>query len=423
MSKLSRRELIKKSAAAGAAAALSGTGRLFAGGSDRIRVGVIGCGGRGTFDASNCVKAAEGVEIAAMGDLFEDRLQASLEILKADFGDKVTVSDETSFVGFDAYKGVLACDVDLVILTEPPHFRPAHLKAAVEAGKHIFTEKPTAVDPVGVRSVLETVELAQQKNLTIVAGTQMRRIAHIVELMKRIHNGEIGEILAGQVVRIENGMMDWGKRPQPQWSDMELQIRRWLFYNWLSGDLIVEQQIHNLDLINWALGAHPIQCMGMGGRQVRTACEYGNVYDHFAVEYEYPNGVRIGYVGAQIDGCTSRNDQHLVGTQGSAYFDFGNAVIEGANPFKYDQAVPDPCITQHADHIRAIREGERLNEGKRVSESSLTAIMGRMSAYTGRALKWDWVMNASKLDLRPPKYELGDLPVAPVATPGKTRLI
>ncbi|MHC4624904.1 MAG: Gfo/Idh/MocA family protein [Planctomycetota bacterium] len=423
MSRLSRRELIKKAAAAGMAAVFPGSNRLFAGGSDRIRVGVIGCGGRGTFDGTNCVKAGEGVEIAAMGDLFEDRLKESLEKLRAEVGDKVTVSEETSFVGFDGYKKVLSCDVDLVILTEPPHFRPKHLRAAVEAGKHIFTEKPIAVDPPGVRSVLETAELARKKNLTIVAGTQMRRIAHIVGLMKRIRNGQIGEILAGQIVRIENGMMDWGQWPQPQWSELELQIRRWLFYNWLSGDLIVEQQVHNLDLINWALRAHPVQCMGMGGRQARTEPEYGNVYDHFAVEYEYPNEVRVGYIGAQIDGCTSRNDHHLVGTQGSAYFDFGNAIIEGRNPFKYDQPLPDPCITQHADHIRAIREGEPLNEGRRVAESTMTAIMGRMSAYTGRALKWDWVMNASKLDLRPPKYEFGSLPVAPVAVPGKTQLI
>jgi predicted dehydrogenase len=405
------------------AAALSGTGRLFAAGSDKIRVGLIGCGERGRYDATNCVNAADGVEIAAMGDLFEDRLKESLEQLKAGIGEKVTVSEETSFLGFDAYKNVLACDVDVVILTETPHFRPAHLRAAVEAGKHIFTEKPIAVDPVGVRSVIESSQMAAGKNLTIVAGTQMRRIAHIVELMKRVHSGDIGEIVGGQSVRIEGGMMDWGKQAQAGWSDMELQIRRWMFYHWLSGDLIVEQQIHNLDLMNWALRGHPVQCIGMGGRQARKGVKYGNVYDHFTVEYEYPGGVRVQYMGAQIDGCTTRNDQHLAGTSGSAYFDFGNAIIEGRNPFKYDQPIPDPCITQHADHIRAIREGEPLNEGRRVAESTMTAIMGRMSAYTGRALKWDWVMNASQLDLRPPKYEFGSLPVAPVAMPGKTQLI
>jgi predicted dehydrogenase len=407
----------------GAAVTLSGAERVFASGSDTVRVGLVGCGQRGTYDATNCLNSSDNVELVTLGDLFRDRLDSSLAYLRENVAEKIKVTKDTCFVGFDAYKKVLACDIDLVMLAEPPHFRPEHLRAAVQAGKHVFTEKPIAVDPVGVRSVIETSELARQKQLTIVAGTQMRRIAHIVELMKRIHNGDIGRILAGQCVRTEAGMMDWGKSPRPDWSDMELQVRRWLFYNWLSGDLIVEQQIHNLDVINWALQAHPVQCLGMGGRQARTAPEYGNVYDHFAVEYEYPNGVRIQYMGAQIDGCTSRNNQRLVGTKGSAYFDFGNAIIEGQNPFKYDRPVPDPCVTQHADQIKAIREATPLNEGRRVAESTLTAIMGRLSAYTGRALKWDWVMNASQLDLRPPKYEFGDLPVAPVAVPGKTKLI
>jgi predicted dehydrogenase len=219
-------------------------------------------------------------------------------------------------------------------------------------------------------------------------------------------------------------MLDWGpKQRQPEWSDMEWQIRRWLFMTWLSGDFIVEMHVHNLDVMNWALDGHPVQCIGMGGRQVRTGPEYGNCYDHFAVEYEYPNGVRIEYMGNQIDGCTNRNDQRFVGTKGRAYTDFGRVVIEGANKAEYAWDSIDPCIKQHADQIAAIREGKRLNEGKRIAESTLTAIMGRMSAYTGRALKWDWAMNASKLDLSPPKYEFGDLETRPVAVPGKTKLI
>jgi len=422
--KLSRRDFIKTSTATGMAAFLSGTGRLFAAGSDRLRVAIIGCGSRGIYDTTNCVNSSENVEIVAMGDLFKDRLDSSLEKLKKNVGDKIKVTEDTCFVGFDAYKKVLACDIDLVILTEPPHFRPQHLKAAVEAGKHVFMEKPVAVDPVGVRSVIESSQLAEKKKLTIVAGTQMRRIAHIVELMKRIHSGYIGQILAGQCVRLGSAMSDWGlKNRLPSFSDMEWQIRRWLFYTWLSGDFIAEMHIHNLDLINWAMNSHPVQCIGMGGRQARTAPEYGNVYDHFAVEYEYPNGVRIEYMGSQQERCTVRNDQRLVGTKGSAYFDFANAIIKGRNPFKYDKPVPNPCITQHADQIKAIRRGTPLNEGRRIAESTLTAIMGRMSAYTGRALKWDWVMNASKLDLSPARYEFGDLPTPPVVIPGKTQLI
>jgi predicted dehydrogenase len=181
--------------------------------------------------------------------------------------------------------------------------------------------------------------------------------------------------------------------------------------------------VHNLDLMNWAMNAHPVQCFGLGGREVRTGAEYGDVYDHFSVEYEFGNGTRIEYIGSQIDGCTFRNDLRFAGTKGSAYIDFANAIIEGQNPFKYDGPAPSPVIRQHADQIGAIRQGKPLNEGRRIAESTLTTIMGRMSAYTGRALKWDWAMKASKLDLRPEKYEFGDLPARPVAVPGKTSLI
>jgi len=425
--KFTRRDFIRTSSAVGASALLSGTGRLFAAGSDKLRVGLIGCGGRGRYDTTNCLNSAQNVELVAMGDIFKERLEDCRTTLEKKLPDKVKVTDDMCFTGWDAYKKVLACDnVDMVILTEPPYFRPEHLQAAVEAGKHVFMEKPVAVDPVGVRSVIESSKLADKKNLTIVAGTQSRRMAHLIESMKRIHNGDIGEIVAGQCVRIGGGMLKWREPTrvrQPGWSDTEWQLRRWLFLTWLSGDFIVEQHIHNLDVINWALDAHPVQCFGLGGRQVRTGPEYGNIYDHFAIEYEYPNGARIEYMGAQIDGCTQRSDERLVGTKGSAYLDSGNAIIKGQNPFTYDGPQPSPVIKQHADQIAAIRQGKHLNEGVRIAESTMTCIMGRMSAYTGRALKWDWAMNASKLDLSPPKHEFGDLPMRPVAIPGQTQLI
>jgi len=422
--KFSRRDFIKTSAVSLAALG-SGTSKIFAAGSDTIRVGLIGCGGRGTYDTSNCLMSSKGIELVAMGDLFKDRLENCRTALQKNLPDRVKVTDETCFAGWDAYKKVIACDdVDLVILTEPPHFRPEHLKAAIEEGKHVFMEKPVAVDPIGVRSVIASSELADEKKLTIVAGTQMRRISHLVEGIKSIHDGALGQILSGQCVRIGGGMLDWGPRErQADWSDMEWQFKKWLFWTWLSGDFIVEMHVHNLDIMNWVLDAHPIQCIGMGGRQVRTAPEYGNVYDHFAVEYEYPNGVRTEYMGAQIDGGSDRNDQRLVGTKGSAYMDFSRTFIDGGNPREYAWNGSDPCLRQHAEQIAAIREAKVLNEGKRIAESTLTCIMGRMSAYTGRALKWDWVINASKLDLSPSKYEFGDLPMQPVAMPGKTKLI
>jgi predicted dehydrogenase len=362
-----------------------------------------------------------------MGDLFKDRLDRCRRTLKKNVRGKVKVTDDTTFVGWDAHEKVVACDnVDMVILTEPPHFRPQHLKAAIEAGKHVFMEKPVAVDPVGVRSVIASSELADRKKLTIVAGTQSRRMAHLMAGMERIHNGAIGKIVSGQCVRIGGGMLKWSeatKNRQAHWSDMEWQLRRWLFLTWLSGDFIAEMHVHNLDVVNWAFNAHPVRCVGLGGRQVRTAPEYGNVYDHFSVEYEYPNGARIEYMGSQIDGCSYRSDERIVGTKGSVDIDSGSFVIKGANPYEYDGPSWSPVIKQHADQIAAIRQGKRLNEGKRIAESTLTCIMGRMSAYTGRALKWDWAMKASTLDLSPPKYEFGDLPIRPVGMPGKTKLV
>jgi len=317
----------------------------------------------------------------------------------------------------------------MVILGTPPHFRPEHFKAAIEAGKHVFMEKPVAVDPVGIRSIIASSELAKQKGLAIVAGTQRRHQAHYLEIMRRIHRGDIGEVVGGQcywnmgALWVERAKENMQKRTVLGWSDMEWQCRNWLFFTWLSGDHIVEQHVHNLDIINWAIGAHPVQAMGMGGREVRTGPEYGNIFDHFAVEYEYANGVRVLSMCRQTDGCHEQVSERVVGTKGQTYTDGSNGSVEGQNPYKYEGESPNPYVQEHADLIASIREGKPLNEGKRIAESTLTAIIGRMSAYTGRALKWDWAMNASKLDLTPPEYEMGDLPVRPVAVPGKTKLV
>jgi predicted dehydrogenase len=381
------------------AAVLAGKVRLFAAGSDKVRVGLIGCGGRGTGAAKDCVNSSDNVEITAMGDLFQDHLDKSLAELSREVDDKVSVTKETSFAGFDAFEKVIASDVDMVI----------------------FMEKPVAVDPVGVHSVIASSEAAEKKGLSIVAGTQRQHQEHYLEIMKRIHRGDIGEIVGGQCYWNMGEL--WVKRRQLDWSDMEWQCRNWLYFTWLSGDHIVEQHLHNLDVINWAIGAHPVQCMGMGGRQVRIGSEYGNIFDHFAVEYEYPNGVRVLSMCRQTAGCNEQVSERVVGTKGQTYTDGSIGFIEGQNAYKYEGESPNPYVQEHADLITSIREGEVLNEGKRVAESTMTVIMGRMSAYTGRALKWDWAMNASELDLRPPKYEFGDLPVRPVAVPGKTPLI
>jgi predicted dehydrogenase len=419
--KLTRRDFVKTSAAMAAALA-TGTERMFAAGSDKIRVGLIGCGGRGKDAVKDCINAAKGVELVAMGDLFKDRMDKSLEELKKDFAANIKVTSNTSFVGFDAYQKVIASGIDMVILAGPPHFRPPHLKAAIEAGKHVFMEKPAGVDPAGIRSLIASSELAEQKKLAIVAGTQRRHQAHYVEIMKRIQNGDIGEIVAAQCYWNGGDMLGYWKwyEKEPAMSSMEWQCRNWPWFTWLSGDHIVEQHVHNLDIISWAIGSHPVQCMGMGGRQVRTL---GNIYDHFAVEFEYPKGVRVLSMCRQITGCTDSVSERLVGTKGSSYTDSSIGYIEGPKAYKYDGPNPNPYVQEHADLINSIREGKPLNEGRNVAQSTMSAIMGRMSAYTGRALKWDWAMNASKLDLTPPRYEFGDLPVPPVAVPGKTQLI
>ena len=425
----SRRDFIKSSAAVSLGVLAFDGSRAFAAGSDKLRVGLIGCGGRGTGAAIDCLKSSENVELVAMGDVFADRLDKSLARLSREIDDKVSVTKETSFKGMNAYEKVIACDIDMVILATPPHFRPAHLKAAIEAGKHVFMEKPVAVDPVGVRSVIKTSELAEQKGLGIVAGTQRRHQANYLEIMKRIHNGDIGEIRAGQCYWNQDSLWvsaaaaNLKKKEALGWSDMEYQCRTWLFFTWLSGDHICEQHVHNIDVINWAIGSHPVQCLGMGGRQVRTGPEYGNIFDHFAVEYEYANGARVLSMCRQIDGCTNNISERVIGTEGVCYTDGSNASIEGPKAYKYQGESLNPYVQEHKDLIASIRAGKPLNEGRRIAESTLTAIMGRMSAYTGRALKWDWVMQASELVLSPPSYEFGDLPVRPVAVPGKTPLV
>jgi predicted dehydrogenase len=312
----------------------------------------------------------------------------------------------------------------MVILATPPYFRPLHLEAAVKANKHVFMEKPVATDPAGIRSIIKSAELAKKKKLGIVAGTQRRHQAHYIELMKRVHGGKLGDIVSGQCYWNSGGMLQWGPDNDPSWAEMERQCRRWYFYTWICGDHIVEQHVHNIDVINWAIGDHPVECLGMGGRQTRTAPEYGNIFDHFAVEYLYPNGARVLSMCRHADGASNQVAERLVGTKGTTYSTGSFAEMFGANPYKYEGQSPNPYVQEHTDLIESIRNGSPLNEGKQVAQSTLTAIMGRMSAYTGRALKWDWVMNSSKLDLTPPVFDLSaDIPIPEVAIPGKTMLI
>ncbi len=416
---LTRRDFIKTTAAASLAAAIPGNLGLFAQGSDALKIGVIGCGGRGTGAAIDCLNSSPGTEVVALGDLVPDRVESSLKRLMEKFPDRVRVPANRRFAGFDNHLKVCAVpEVNLIVTAAPPGFRPLHLKAAVEAGKHVFMEKPVAVDPVGVRSIIASSEAAAKKGLAIVAGTQRRHQKSYLELMRRIRDGQIGEIVGAQCYWNQGAL--WVKLREPGMSEIEWQCRNWLYFSWTSGDHIVEQHVHNIDVVNWAIGARPKNIVAMGGREVRKAPEYGNIFDHFAVEFEYPNGVRVSSYCRQTDGCAERVEERIVGTRGVA---FGYGEIKGEKPWKFEGEDPNPYVVEHADLVASIRAGTPLNEGRQIAESTLCAIIGRMSAYTGRAISWDWAMNASRLDLSPKKYEFGPNPVDPVAIPGKTPLI
>lgn len=423
MSDWTRRDVLKVSAASvGAVVAPSFASRLSTAGRDTIRVGVIGCGGRGTGAAWNALEADESVRITAMADLFPDRLESSHTNLANEWADRVMVSPDHRFTGFDAYQRLLEhSEVDYVVLATPPHFRPIHFQAAVNAGKHVFMEKPVAVDPAGVRRVIEAGRKADEQGLSVVAGTQRRHEANYLELMDRIASGEIGEVVSASCAWNQGGL--WVHEREPHETDMEWQCRNWLYFCWLSGDHICEQHIHNLDVVNWAMGGTPLKAVGMGGRQVRTDRKYGNIFDHFAIEYEYEGGRRATSMCRQIDGCQTRVDERITGTRGSSVSWPAFAEIRGERPWKFSGNRPNPYMAEHENLIASIRgDSVRLNEARRVAESTLTAIMGRMSAYTGKEVTWEMALGSS-LVLAPDTYTFGALDVGDIPTPGRTPFV
>jgi predicted dehydrogenase len=418
-----RRDFVAASSAVLAAAALPrrafGIGRPDA---DPIRIGVIGCGGRGTGAVRNALAASENVSLVAIGDLFPDHLAAArANFQKAaeqspDFAAKYTVTDERCFTGLDAYRQVLATDIDLVILATPPVFRAEHLAAAIASGKHVFMEKPVAVDVATALQVIAASDAAARQGLAIVAGTQRRHDPRYRETIRRIHDGAIGDVITGQVYWNQGGL--WSHQREAGWSDAEFQLRNWLYYTWASGDHIVEQHVHNLDVANWVLGAHPVRALGMGGRQTRTDPLYGQIFDHFAIEYEYPDGQRILSMCRQQDGTASRVGERFQGSRGTS-----NAydTIEGAMTWKHEKVQVDPYVEEHRDLVASIRAGTPLNEGRRIAESTLTAILGREACYTGQLVSWDELMD-SGMSIVPTPFAMGPLEVPPVPTPGETRL-
>src|SRR5690606_11793356 len=345
-------------AVAGASALMSSSSFAYAAGSDRIRVGVVGCGGRGTGAAVNAVEAAEGVEIVAMGDLFEDRLDESRARLAEHLTTGFDVPDQRAFSGFDNYKHVIDSDIDYVIMATPPGFRPLHLRYAVEAGRHVFFEKPSNVDVAGYHSVVDSGRMAAERGLSLVTGTIYRRQPSFVEAIRQIHEGAIGQIVGAQAYYLTGPI--WLRERQPGMSDMEWQCRNWYYFTWLSGDHIVEQFVHNLDAINWALQAVPVKALGMGGRIVRVDPSYGHIYDHFSIEYEYPNGIRVEAKCRQMEGTTNRVTNRIIGTEGIADVHTDNSIIRshsGRELFRFPKRGNNPYVQEHTDLIVSIREG------------------------------------------------------------------
>jgi predicted dehydrogenase len=415
----SRRDFLATSAAA--VASLASLNNVHAAGSDVLKIGLIGCGGRGAGAAHQALRADPNTRLTAMGDVFQDHLEDKLKELRSlDVAERVDVKSDHCFVGFDAYQKVLATDVDVVILTTPPHFRPLHLKAAVDAGKHVFCEKPVAVDAPGVKKVIEACKVAKSKNLSLVSGLCYRYERSKRETMARIHEGAIGDIVALHTNYLTHGL--WSFEREKGWSDMEWQLRNWLYFTWLSGDHIVEQHIHSLDKMAWAMKDEPpVKAYGLGGRQVRTSEQFGHIFDHHAVVFEYENGVKLFSYCRQQDKTPNDVNDYVMGTHGVA--DIMRHSIKGKNDWKATKDKKDDMYqNEHDDLFAGIRSGKPINNGDYMTKSTLLAIMGRMATYTGQVITWKMAEN-SKEDLTPAKYEFGSLPVAPVARPGVTKFV
>lgn len=419
-----RRDFLKSTASAAAAASiLAAAPAVHASSSDELKVGLIGCGGRGTGAAVNALRAGSGIKLWAMGDLFMDQVQASRGRLKGELADQVDVSDDRCFAGFDNYQKVLDSGVNVVLLASPPGFRPTHIKAAVDKGVHIFAEKPVAVDGPGVRAVMAACEEAKKKNLVLVSGLCFRYDLPKRETMARVHDGAIGDITAIHC-SYNTGLL-WRKDRKPDWTDMEWQCRNWLYFAWLSGDHNVEQHIHNLDKAAWAMkDQYPVKAVGLGGRQVRTAPEWGHIFDHHAVVYEYANGQKCFSFCRQQSGVANEVSDFLYGTKGVC--EVMKHKITGEKPWAYrtrrQDRKGDMYQQEHDELFAAIRSGKPINNGDYMCKSTLMAIMGRMATYTGQVITWDMALNSQE-NLMPEKLEMGTLAMPPVAQPGVTKFV
>ncbi|HET6882887.1 MAG TPA: Gfo/Idh/MocA family oxidoreductase [Pirellulales bacterium] len=428
----SRRNFLKTSTAAAVGGTLVGSldvvRSAHAGSDDTIKIGLIGCGSRGSGAIRDAMSTDHKIKLVAMGDAFEDRLNDSLSNIQKEgnFSAKIDVPKDRQFVGFDAYKKVLEAGVDLVILATPPGFRPIHFAAAVDAGKHVFMEKPVAVDAPGVRAVLDAAKKAKEKGLGVGVGLQRRHQKGYLETIQRLQDGTIGDILYMRAYWNNPGV--WVKPRLPGQTDMEYQMRNWYYFNWLCGDHIVEQHIHNLDVINWVKNAYPVKAQGMGGRQVRTGQDFGEIYDHHAVEFEYADGSRLFSYCRHIPNCWDSVSEHLHGTKGVAdNYDRDHRIeVKGGEKWQYraERGNPDrPYVQEHQDLIAGILSGNPYNEAEYGALSTMTAIFGRMCTYSGKMISWEEAIN-SKISLAPQQYAWDAAAPTPViAVPGHTQVV
>jgi predicted dehydrogenase len=386
-----------------------------------LKAGLIGCGGRGTGAAIDFLNAGPSLKIVAIGDVLQEKITSCREELKKQKG--VEISDEKCFVGFDAFQKVIESGVDIIILATPPFFRPEHFAAAVEARKHVFMEKPVCVDPVGARSVIATARKAQGMELSVVTGTQRRHQRDYVATFKNIAEGMIGEIVSANCYWNQSKL--WHRDPNPEWTEMEYMIRDWVNWCWLSGDHIVEQHVHNLDVINWFTGKYPVKAVGFGSRLRRVT---GDQYDNFSVDYIFDNDMHVHSMCRQINGCVTNVSERIQGTKGHS--NCQNTIWDSAGKevWKYEYPANadgqpgtelklSPYVQEHIDLVTSIRTGKPFNEAENTAMSTLVAIMGRVSAYTGKEVTLDEIMN-SDLKLGPKVFAFGpvdipkDVPIA-----------
>jgi myo-inositol 2-dehydrogenase / D-chiro-inositol 1-dehydrogenase len=434
----SRREFIKTSSIVAAGGALASTLSLarsaHAAGDDTIKLALIGCGGRGTGACGQALSTTGPVKLVAMADAFRDRLDGAYNGLNREHSGRVDVPEDKKFVGFDAYQKAIDSGVDMVILATPPGFRPIHFEAAVKAGKNIFMEKPVATDAPGVRRVLAAAEEAKKKDLKVGVGLQRRHQANYLETVRRLQDGEIGEITAMRVYW--NGQTPWQhtreelKRKKPDLTEMEYQMRNWYYFVWICGDHIVEQHIHNLDVAYWVKGVLPVRGNGMGGCEVRKGPDYGEIFDHHSVELEYADGSRVFSQCRHIPGCWDWVREHAHGTKGTCDISDSRINVKGRKDWNYTQKVKDPYQVEHDDLFAAIRANAHYNEAQRGAESTMMAIFGRMLTYSGQNLSWDEAIN-SQHSVMPKEFSFEATPptvpdsrgMYPIAVPGRTKVV